>query len=988
MTTINKLVEEFEKPSNKFRSKPFWAWNGNLDKNELLRQIDILKEMGFDGYFMHSRVGLQTEYLGKDWFDLINVCADYGESIGMESYLYDEDRWPSGTAGGIVTEKPENRMKFIEMTIGDTYTPVESEIITFACVLTDKGYDSCRVIDNTDRLRAGESVVSFSVVEMTKSNFYNGFTYADTMRRETTDEYISVTHEAYKQNCGDRIGGTIKGVFTDEPNRGSLFSGFSGGGNNRAPFTDMLFDAFKARYGYDLKEKLAELFLVKEIRPVKWHYCEMIQSLFLENFLIPIYEWCGENNMSLTGHVIQEDSLSAQIALQGSLMRSYEYMHEPGIDVLTEWNKNYWIAKQLSSVARQLGKKKCLSELYGCTGWQMNFMSHKNVGDWQALFGINERCHHLSWYTMQGEAKRDYPASILHQSAWYKDYKYVEDYYERLNYALNYGDTEQELLVIYPIESVSSRIYAGCFTGLSAADETMKNIEKMFRAVFMKLVGARIDFDYADEDILARHGSVNGAEIKVGAVAYKRVLVAGMDNIRSSTLSILNKFAKNGGTVILCGDAPSYVDALPNAEFDAIMHKKIRLGELAKAVSCGNEVTGGSDKIFAQTRRIGDARTVILLNIDRDNSFKNQTLKLGEGRGVYELDCRTGKKKAAAYTIYDGYVYVTTDFYPGEEKVYVVCDSEQEKNNINKHKLNEEIIDGMFDYELTAPNICVLDMVRYSIDDSELSEETEILAADRCIRDKCGVQYRGGDMLQPWYAAKKGIFGRQFGKVRLEYEFEIETMPENEIELVSEYPADAEIKINNIPFEAVSCGKWIDICFDRYKIPREMIKPGINTISVTLDFCEATNPEALYLLGDFGVDASCGKRIITKLPEKIGIGDITNSGLPFYSDSIIYKMHSRYGGKLELSKFGGAYAKVGSTVMGFMPYECEVVQGDFELEIVLTRRNTFGPLHQCGENITAYGPANFVTTGEEFSDNYQLVEQGLLACPVVRYKKE
>ena len=61
-----------------------------------------------------------------------------------------------------------------------------------------------------------------------------------------------------------------------------------------------------------------------------------------------------------------------------------------------------------------------------CVIWDFDFTDHKNIGDWQALFGINLRCPHLSWYTMEGEAKRDYPASILHQTPWYKDYNDID----------------------------------------------------------------------------------------------------------------------------------------------------------------------------------------------------------------------------------------------------------------------------------------------------------------------------------------------------------------------------------------------------------------------------------------------------------------------------------------------------------------------------------------------------------------------------------
>ena len=103
---MKTLEQEFHNPSAAYRGKPFWAWNGKLEEQELLRQIDVLHEMGFGGFFMHSRTGLQTEYLGEDWFRLTDACIKRAQELGMEPWIYDEDRWPSGCTGGLVTKEP------------------------------------------------------------------------------------------------------------------------------------------------------------------------------------------------------------------------------------------------------------------------------------------------------------------------------------------------------------------------------------------------------------------------------------------------------------------------------------------------------------------------------------------------------------------------------------------------------------------------------------------------------------------------------------------------------------------------------------------------------------------------------------------------------------------------------------------------------------------------------------------------------------------
>ena len=80
-----QIISSFASPSVEYRGKPFWSWNGELRGEELVRQAHVMKEMGLGGYFMHSRAGLITEYLGDEWFDLINEVADAAEEDGMEA---------------------------------------------------------------------------------------------------------------------------------------------------------------------------------------------------------------------------------------------------------------------------------------------------------------------------------------------------------------------------------------------------------------------------------------------------------------------------------------------------------------------------------------------------------------------------------------------------------------------------------------------------------------------------------------------------------------------------------------------------------------------------------------------------------------------------------------------------------------------------------------------------------------------------------------
>ena len=76
-------AELFKSPTSEYRGTPFWAWNCKLEREELLRQIDIFKEMGLGGFHMHVRTGMETEYLSEEFMSLISSCVDHAKENEM-----------------------------------------------------------------------------------------------------------------------------------------------------------------------------------------------------------------------------------------------------------------------------------------------------------------------------------------------------------------------------------------------------------------------------------------------------------------------------------------------------------------------------------------------------------------------------------------------------------------------------------------------------------------------------------------------------------------------------------------------------------------------------------------------------------------------------------------------------------------------------------------------------------------------------------------
>lgn len=304
-----KTENRLRSPEAAYRAKPFWSWNGELEEDELFRQMDAIKEMGFGGFFMHSRTGLITEYLGEKWMQLIRDCADRGAKMGLEAWLYDEDRWPSGTCGGLVTRNRDYRMRFISEYDSDEAALACPEVVgilgRFALRLEDGVLCDAKPVAGAKEVPAGYVYAVYAEELFRPSDFYNGTTYVDTMNPEAVKVFLHSTLDRYAEECKKQLGGKIYGVFTDEPHRGALFNGFALTNANRArmvPYTGRLRAAYAEKYGEELS--FPEIYYRKRghaDNETAAKYIDVLDDLFLDGYARQYGEWCREHGIIFTG---------------------------------------------------------------------------------------------------------------------------------------------------------------------------------------------------------------------------------------------------------------------------------------------------------------------------------------------------------------------------------------------------------------------------------------------------------------------------------------------------------------------------------------------------------------------------------------------------------------------------------------------------------------------------------------------------------------
>lgn len=626
----NNFVKTIEEQADSYGSIPFWSWNDKLDPEELRRQIRKMHELKMKGFFMHARGGLETPYLGDDWYKCIAACAGEAADLGMEAWLYDENGWPSGFAGGALLKDPVNYAAYIE------FEKTESPDPGAMCIYIQDG-DSVRLYSEGDKASEYYCV----------SKKYCD-TYVDTMDKKVTAKFIAATHQEYKKRFGDCLGGVMPGFFTDEPQYYRWAT----------PWSDTLPEEFMKAYGYDVKSGLAALFMdYKGAEEFRYDYYGLCHKLFMEHFAKPVYQWAEENGCKITGHTIEESFLAGQMWCTGGVMAFYQYEHIPGIDHLCRGIGNDLSPKQVASAAAQLGKKRVLSETFAACGWDVTPLELKNIAQWQYASGINLMCQHLYPYSIRGQRKTDYPAFYSEHLPWQEAMKDFNEYFNRLGAALAQGEERTQVLVIHPVHS--------CWMSYKRNDDSsVGELQDSLNRLLADLSDHQVLYHMGDETIMKNCGSVEEGKLRIGQCTYDTVVLPLLYTLDSSTAELLKKFIASGGKICAYDKLPGCIDGrvtdMSWLKADMKSEDLWQLSGISVKLSDGSK----ADNIRIRVMDRENGSTYYLVNLAMENR-KGVQIDLNTDSPVKVYDPETGRDIFE----YDNGRF-TVDFAPAQGYVF------------------------------------------------------------------------------------------------------------------------------------------------------------------------------------------------------------------------------------------------------------------------------------------------------------------------------
>ena len=957
-----RLKALFASPPAEYSSAPLWVWNDDLTDEMVVATLRDLAGQDVKQAFVHPRPGLMTPYLSPEWFRLWRVALKEAERLGVKLWIYDENSYPSGFAGGHVPEAmPESRGRGLVFREAASVPAWSDDILAVFDVGGGAPRDVSAQARAASPMPAGQFLVA-SVARAKPGPWYGGKYYVDLLYPGVTEKFLSVTLDAYKREIGADLGTRVPGVFTDEPELRP-----AGG----LPWTDDLPRVFERRWGYSLLASLPSLHQqVGDWKRIRHNYYQVLLETFIDRWGKPYFEYCARNNLEFTGHYWEHEWPNCVSVPDNMAMAAWQ--QRPGIDTLMNQYAegthaqfgNVRAVKEVASVANQLGRDRTLSEAYGAGGWDLRFEDMKRIGDWLYALGVNTLDQHLSYVSLRGARKRDHPQSFSYHEPWWDAYGESARYFARLSVAMAAGRQVNDVLVLEPTTT------AWMYNATGKAAPELEALGARFQDLLLSLERAQVEYDLGSEDVLARHGKVEGRRLRVGQRSYRAVVLPPLtENLDKSTVALLEPFVESGGTVLAAGPAPARVDGEVSdvcatlaraAGWDtvdaaglpaALLELQDRRFRIAR--------DQGDRGILFHHRRQVDGGDQLLLLVNTSSDARSAGIVESEARGVERWDPRTGRITPYPFEPAPGGSRLRFEL-PEAGSLLLRLSGEPLAPAPAERGEPEPIAPaGPPSLRRTGPNVLVLDYVDVTAGGERL-ERTYYYEASQFGFRKNGVERN------PWDSAvqfRDELIRRAFpggSGVQATYRFTIAGAVPRDLSLVVERPDLYSIACNGKPVAAATGQWWLDRSFGRIDIAATARSGENEVVLKAAPFTMYHEIEPAYLLGSFTLDPAPGGFVVS--PERpIALGGWNAQGHPFYAEGVSYaetfdigKPAGRY--LVRLGKWYGSVARVSvngraAGVIYSAPWTLDVTSllrpghNAVEVTVVGTLKNTLGPHH-------------------------------------------
>ncbi|MBR4752916.1 MAG: hypothetical protein IK077_14260 [Thermoguttaceae bacterium] len=901
--SVEEIRSQFANPGTDFATSPLWVWNDLLTEDQVRSTLADLNRQNVNMAFVHPRPGLATPYLSDDWFRLWDATLDEASKRGMKVWIYDENSYPSGFAGGYVPDAmPESRGSGLNVEIFDSLVDEKDawkagQSVIYVVEQLQDGSTIDRTKEILDAQQAGKPIPGKSEDGMRwiigrvqlagPSQWYGGKTYVNLMTKGVLDAFVGFTHEEYRRRLGDKFGNLIPGAFTDEPQVASagMFS-----------WTADFPEEFKNRRGYDLIPCIGSLIEpIGEWKKVRYDYYKTVLEVFIERWHKPLAEYCESVGLEYTGHDWEHEWPNAHHCPDN--MATAFWRQRPAIDLLmNNFSRgthaqfgNVRSVRELNSATRQAGRCRSISENYGAGGYDIQFEDLKRLGDWSYALGVNTTCEHLSYISIRGARKHDHPQTFSYHSPWFEQYSKLEDYWTRLSYLLSRGQLSRDRVLI--IEPTST---TWLYQANAGAENNGKKdrIGDEFANFLNKLEAAQLDYDLGSEDIIIRVGNVKDGKFVVGAATYTTVVLPdSVETLDAKTLNLLARFTIQGGRVVSLNAPLSLVAGRDITAVDERSREDLTQVKNAWTISSVDELiesyqkeqaiavqpSYNAENVFHQLRETQNGAILFVCNIDLVDIAEGEIVldERWKSKRVDEFDPLTGEIKPYSSAKNDRLQFQLSPcsslslVFSDEEPIEMTVKTTDKIKRLDPWSLSGNLVS----VKPCDDNVLVLDYMTVKVQNDSIENEYFYRANGWFWKKK-------GYPMSPWdngVQFKDELISKRFDDesgFELIYKFKKSDAVVDDLRFVVENPDMFDVYCNDQKIERIPDAWKFDRSFGVFDISKTA-KPGENEIKlVATKSTIFTELMPAWIVGSFSLN-----------PTSQGFEIVADRGLSFKTSS-------------------------------------------------------------------------------------------------------
>lgn len=412
------------------------------------------------------------------------------KDFGMRVWIYDEDGYPSLSAGGVVMDgRPD--LGSLELAYDPEHDP---PFYVRDC------YEFTHSSNNVFKARR----------------------YPNPLNPEATARFIDVTHRRYRSVLKE-LYDYVEAFFTDEPSMMAANLGIIMEEDIRSKvptldpldpdkkclpvvsWCDDVEERYEEKFNEKLRPNLKSLFSgdSPEDRKVRRQFWTLLGELDRERFYGQIQDFCHEDpdGPVASGHTLYEENIVMHVPLDGNKIGALKKFDLPGLDMLTSDPRSFyygcWQAAAFPcSAAQFIGERRVMTEIsnfaqiVGGERKPATLDMMEGAAGWQAASGVTE---FTLYYGIEGA---DYRNTQSHRN-------YCR-FVGRLNAVLRDAEPVRPILVYYPIEEMQEefRPYNGSLTDISKQSERAQQILRSFNNLGEGLARVQTSFSLIDRETL------------------------------------------------------------------------------------------------------------------------------------------------------------------------------------------------------------------------------------------------------------------------------------------------------------------------------------------------------------------------------------------------------------------------------------------------------------------------------------------------------